>query len=144
MKKHLISLAMLLCFFCMILGTAAFQASSLETRRDRLMEKRYSHALAALREKNDNKTIMLLERMKQEFTRGMQKLKPDYQVWYRSLSSEQKRQLLYQSGTKRWLQLMQEIQFDAYIQHRLGENAKLRLAYESIQFACDKAAEMKL
>lgn len=128
----------------MFLLTTALSVPPLEARRDQLMEKRFSESLAALREKDDAKTIELLKAMAHEFMSEMQKLMPDYQAWYQSLSAEEKLMLLYQGGTKKWLQLMREIQLDACIQRRFNENVKLKQEYESIQFLCDKAAEMEL
>lgn len=124
---------------------ATISVPPLEARRDQLMEKRFSDSLAALREKDNAKTIELLKAMAHEFIVEMQKLKPHYQEWYRSLSAEEKLMLLYQvDPKKKWLLLMQKIQFDACIQHRFKENVKLMQEYERIQFLCDKAAEMEL
>lgn len=122
--------------------TTALTVPPLEARRDQLMEKRFSSSIAALRENEDAKTIELLKAMALEFTREMQKLKPEYQAWYHSLSAEEKRNLLFQADSKKWLELMQEIQFDACIQRRFRENVKLKQEYESIQFLCDRAAEI--
>ncbi|AHM62680.1 hypothetical protein D770_22165 [Flammeovirgaceae bacterium 311] len=132
----------LMWFALMVSISTAHSVPPLEAKRDQLMEKRFSDSLAALREQDDAKTIALLKAMAHEFTEEMEKLKPQYQEWYLSLSAAEKRKLLYETDTKNWLQLMQEIQFDACIQRRFRENQKLKQEYESIQFLCDKAAEI--
>ncbi len=135
--------SLLICFAFMFSMSTGVSVPPLEAKRDQLMEKRFSISLAALREKDDAKTIALLKAMAREFSVEMQKLKPAYQKWFTSLTPEEKRMLLYQANTKNWLQLMQEIQFDASIQRRFKENVRLKQEYENIQFLCDKAAELR-
>lgn len=130
--------------FTLSLSAAQLPVPPLEAKRDQLMEMRFETSLAALREKDDAKTIALLKIMAGNFTAGIRKIKPEYQLWYRSLTVEEKRMLLYQAKTKRWLQLMEEIQLDTCIQSRFKSNMALKQEYESIQFICDKVLEMDL
>lgn len=113
-----------------------------EVKRDQLMEKRYEVSLAALQEKDDEKTLAMLRSMTREFTTEMHKIKPAYEQWYVSLSQEDKKELLRQLKNKRWLLLMQQIQADEDIQARFKQNLTLRIEYESLQFLCDKASEL--
>ncbi len=116
----------------------------LEAKRDLLLEKRFSASLAALREKNDTKTLAMLKSMAREYITEMDKLRPLYESWYNALSGIEKVQLLQASNRKRWISLMQEIQFDREILNRFLANPTLQREYENIQFMCERASELSL
>lgn len=115
-----------------------------ESKRNMLMEKRFSLSLAALREKDDIKTGIMLRTMTKDFILEMEKLKPSYQKWYRSLSPEEKKRMFNASITKTWFLLMQEIQSDELILERLRRDPALKQEYERLQFQCDRAAILQV
>lgn len=117
---------------------------ALELKRDEIMEKRYAAALAALRTADEAQTYLRLRNMANEFVTEINKLKPAYQQWYKSLSTEEKKRLLHRSYTKKWLLLMQEIQFDEAIQQRFMTNITLKREYENLQYLCNRAQEIEV
>jgi hypothetical protein len=117
---------------------------TLELKRDEIMEKRYAASLAALRTADEAQTYLKLRTMTNEFISEINKLKPAYQQWYKALSTEEKKRLLYRSYTKRWLLLMQEIQFDEAIQRRFLTDLPLKREYENLQYLCNRAQEIDL
>ncbi|WP_224994419.1 hypothetical protein [Cesiribacter sp. SM1] len=117
---------------------------AMEAKKDQLLEKRYATCLLALREKDDAKTLTMLQAMAEEYIAEMEKFKPAYEKWYRSLSLEESTELLEQINNKKWILLMQELQFDEEIFKRFIKNPELKQEYENIQFQCDLASRMDL
>ena len=116
----------------------------MEAKRDQLMEMRFSHSLAALREPDDKKTRSQLWAMSRAYILAMEQLKPAYRQWYKGLSDEERMQLVGRMKEKKWIYLMQEIQADQQITDRFRNNLTLKREYDHIQFLCDKAAELDL
>lgn len=116
----------------------------LEAKRVELMEMRFALSLEALREPDDEKALAMLKHMAKEYISSMDALKPGYQKWHSELSAADKKVLRESSTQRKWLQLMQEIQFDEAITERFRARPELKRAYERIQFQCDRAADFKL
>ena len=142
-------LSSFLCLVLLVLLDLSFSASSqyvpqLEQQRDELIEKRFAASLAALREMDDQKAVAMLRAMTKEYIAGMEKLRPAYEQWYKKLSAEEKMQLVRGLSNKKWIPLMQEIQFDRLIQERFRNNLNLKREYDHLQFICDRATELNL
>ena len=103
------------------------------------MELRYSKTLKALREKDNQKTIVLLRKVKKEFVAGMEKLKPDYERWVNSLSVQEIEQLMNRLNEKKYFDLMVELQTDAAIISRYLNNQEIYKEYRSLEVTCDRA-----
>ena len=102
-----------------------------EAKYDKIMEKYATGLKAAFAEKDDKKTIAMVNKLNDEMVSSFEKLKPELERWIKGMSEKDKEELEQRAGSKPYFKTIFEVMFDPEIGKRIENNAELKAALES-------------
>ncbi|WP_242926129.1 hypothetical protein [Pontibacter vulgaris] len=101
-----------------------------EEKYDKIMTVYANNLKAAFAQKDDAKTIAMINKTTDAFIADMAKLKPELESWVKGMSEQDKEDLKVRSEKKPYIKSMMEIMFDMNIAKRIEANPELQKAME--------------
>ena len=102
-----------------------------EAKYDKIMEKYVAGLKAAFAEKDDKKTIAVVNKINDELVLEIGKIKPELERWIKGLTEKDKEALEQRMGQKAYLKTIFEIMFDPEVGKRIEANPELKKAMEA-------------
>lgn len=102
-----------------------------EAKYDKLMEKYATGLKAAFAEKDDTKTIAMVNKLNNELYTEMEKIKPELESWVKGMTEADKEAFEQRAESKPYLKTMLEIMFNPEVGKRIENNPKLKAAMEA-------------
>ncbi|MEJ8803749.1 hypothetical protein [Pontibacter sp. H249] len=110
---------------------AASNTHPTEAKYDKIMEKYANGLKAAFAEKDDKKTIAMVNKLNDEMITSFEKIKPELERWIKGMSEKDKEGLEQRAGNKSYFKTIFEIMFDPEVGKRVENNPALKAALES-------------
>ncbi|MFD2246893.1 hypothetical protein [Pontibacter ruber] len=111
--------------------TAVANVHPTEAKYDKIMEKYANGLKGAFAEKDDKKTVAMVNKINDELVVEIGKIKPELERWVKGLTEQDKEALEQRMGNKAYLKTIFEIMFDPEIGKRIEQNPELKKAIEA-------------
>ncbi|NDK56882.1 hypothetical protein [Pontibacter fetidus] len=102
-----------------------------EAKYDKIMEKYATGLKAAFAEKDDKKTIVMVNKLNDDMVTSLQQLKPELEKWIKGMTEADKEAFEERAGSKPYLKTIFEIMFNPEIGKRIEQNPDLKKALDS-------------
>ncbi|WP_162428267.1 hypothetical protein [Pontibacter pudoricolor] len=110
---------------------AALDVHPTEAKYDKLMEKYANGLKAAFAEKDDKKTIAMVNKLNNDLVTELEKIKPELERWIKGMTEADKEAFEQRAGSKPYLKTIFEIMFDPEIGKRVEKNPELKAAMDA-------------
>lgn len=101
-----------------------------EAKYDRIMSKYATGIKAAFAEKDDKKTIAMINKLNDELVVEVEKIKPELESWVKGLTEKDKEEMEQRMANKTYLKTIFEVMFDPEVGKRIEQNPELKKAVE--------------
>ncbi|MBC5993914.1 hypothetical protein [Pontibacter cellulosilyticus] len=102
-----------------------------EAKYDKIMAKYATGIKAAFAEKDDKKTVALVNKMNNELVSELEKIKPELERWMKGMTEKDKEGFEQRMGEKAYFKTIFEIMFDPAVGARIEKNPELKQALEA-------------
>jgi hypothetical protein len=101
-----------------------------EAKYDKLMNNYANGLKAAFTEKDDKKTIVMVNKLNDELVTGFEAIKPEIESWIKGMSEADKEAFEKRAENKPYLKTIFQIMFDPEIGKRIEQNPQLKAALD--------------
>lgn len=102
-----------------------------EAKYDKIMEKYATGLKAAFAEKDDKKTIVMVNKLNDDMVTSLEQIKPELEKWVKGMTEADKDAFAQRAESKPYLKTIFEIMFNPEIGKRIEQNPELKKALDS-------------
>lgn len=102
-----------------------------EAKYDKIMEKYATGLKAAFAEKDDKKTIVMVNKLNDDMVTSLEQIKPELEKWVKGMTEADKDAFAQRAESKPYLKTIFEIMFNPEIGKRIEQNPELKKAIDS-------------
>ena len=101
-----------------------------EAKYDKLMSRYVTGLKAAFTEKDDKKTIVMVQKLNDDLVKGFESIKPEIESWIKGMTEADKEAFEKRAESKPYIKTIFQIMFDPEVGKRIEQNPQLKAALD--------------